>query len=89
MTEKNAEWKWIPTSERLPEKHKEVFIMEILQEDNADSILVWVGSLCLDLFMIFNNGADQEPSYINVKDVDFWAEIPPPPENRKDKNEMA
>ena len=83
MTEKNAEWKWIPTSERLPEKHKEVFIMEVLQEENADSVLVWVGSRCLDLFMIFNGNGDCEPSYIDVKDINFWAEIPPPPEKQK------
>jgi hypothetical protein len=85
MSEKNGEWRWIPTSERMPEKHKEVLIMEILQEENADSILVWVGSLCFHHFMIFNGGEDQEPSYIDVEDVDYWAEIPLPPKKEKEK----
>ena len=84
MSEKNGDWKWIPTSERLPENDTEVFIMEVLQEDQADSILVWVASLSHDRFMIFP-GAGQEPSYIDVKDIDFWAEIPPPPEKMKGK----
>ena len=37
MSEKNGDWKWIPTSEGLPENDTEVFIMEVLQEDQDQS----------------------------------------------------
>ena len=85
MSEKNGEWKWIPPSERLPDEHAEVFLMELLEPDNPDGVLVWVGTLFNSKFLLFSHGA-AEPTHIDAKDVDFWAEIPPPPEKKEKDN---
>ena len=85
MSKKNGAWRWIPTSEKLPEEHEEVFIMEMIQPGDVEGVLVWVGTLFNGKFMLLTHGA-AEPGHIDAEDVDFWAEIPPPPKKKEKDN---
>lgn len=85
MSKKNGAWRWIPTSDRLPEEHKECFIMEVGGQGDAEGVLVWVGTLFNGKFLLFSYGVG-EPGHIDAEDVDFWAEIPPPPKKKEKDN---
>ena len=73
-------WSWIKITERLPEEHKECFILETMDKDNPVDVVVWVAARLNNKFMIFSPD-NTTPAFIDISDVLYWAEIPEVPKH--------
>ena len=75
-------WSWVKITERLPEEHKECFILEVMDRDNPTDVVVWVGARLSNKFIIFSPN-NMTSAFIDIADVLYWAEIPDTPQQTK------